>query len=187
MTDGKVPVWKKNIPLPKVITDHIPQKYIPQIPAALPVGEPSAGAYQADPGELINGLTGLQRTKYLNEGQRWTNPDDFKKYMQEIMNSSDVEKSMQGISPDGKRFIRSLVPLSPYERQKVIDRAAFIMPGIVQNSDIGYNQKIGEYNNMNEHFYNGFIKRAQDYGLTVVEAERLIKAAGPVTEKIQKQ
>ena len=30
---------------------------------------------------------------------------------------------------------------------------------------------------MNEHFYNGFIKRAQDYGLSVVEAERLIKVA----------
>ena len=35
---------------------------------------------------------------------------------------------------------------------------------------------------MNEHFYNGFIKRAQQYGLSVVEADRLIKAAGPVNE-----
>jgi hypothetical protein len=146
----------------------------------VPNWEGKVKSYQADPGELINGLTGLQRSKYLNEGQRWTNPGDFKKYMRRVMNSGDVEKSMQGISPDGKRFIRSLVPLSPEERQKVIDRAAFIMPGIVQNSDIGYNQKIGEYNNMNEHFYNGFIKRAQDYGLSAIEAERLIKAAGPV-------
>ena len=183
MTAGNVPIWKKDFPLPKFITDHVPEKYIPQIPAALPIGaEPTAGAYQANPGELINGLTGLQRSKYLTEGQRFTNPNDFKTYMQEIMNSGDVEKSMQGISPDGKRFIRSLVPLSPIERQKVIDRAAFIMPGIVQNTNTGYNQKIGEYNNMNEHFYDGFIKRAQQYGLTVVEAERLIKAAGPVNE-----
>jgi len=30
---------------------------------------------------------------------------------------------------------------------------------------------------MNEHFYNGFIKRAQDYGLSVVEADRLVKVA----------
>jgi hypothetical protein len=32
---------------------------------------------------------------------------------------------------------------------------------------------------MNQHFYNGFIKRAQDYGLTVVEASNLYKVAGP--------
>jgi hypothetical protein len=30
---------------------------------------------------------------------------------------------------------------------------------------------------MDQHFYNGFIKRAQDYGLSVVEAERLVKQA----------
>ena len=30
---------------------------------------------------------------------------------------------------------------------------------------------------MNEHFYNGFIKRAQDYGLSAVEADRLVKQA----------
>ena len=30
---------------------------------------------------------------------------------------------------------------------------------------------------MNEHFYNGFIKRAQEYGLSVVEADSLIKQA----------
>jgi hypothetical protein len=30
---------------------------------------------------------------------------------------------------------------------------------------------------MNEHFYNGFIKKAQDYGLSAVEANRLIKQA----------
>jgi hypothetical protein len=30
---------------------------------------------------------------------------------------------------------------------------------------------------MDQHFYNGFIKRAQDYGLTVVEADRLVKVA----------
>ena len=33
---------------------------------------------------------------------------------------------------------------------------------------------------MDQHFYNGFIKRAQDYGLSVVEADRLIKAADGV-------
>jgi hypothetical protein len=33
---------------------------------------------------------------------------------------------------------------------------------------------------MNQHFYNGFIKRAQDYGLTAIEAERLIKIADGV-------
>jgi hypothetical protein len=32
---------------------------------------------------------------------------------------------------------------------------------------------------MPEHFYNGFIKRAQNYGLSVIEAARLIKAAAP--------
>jgi hypothetical protein len=32
---------------------------------------------------------------------------------------------------------------------------------------------------MDQHFYNGFIKRAQDYGLSVIEAARLIKAAAP--------
>jgi hypothetical protein len=33
---------------------------------------------------------------------------------------------------------------------------------------------------MNEHFYNGFIKRAQEYGLSAIEADSLIKAAGPL-------
>jgi hypothetical protein len=32
---------------------------------------------------------------------------------------------------------------------------------------------------MHEHFYNGFIKRAQEYGLSVVEASNLYKVAGP--------
>jgi hypothetical protein len=31
---------------------------------------------------------------------------------------------------------------------------------------------------MNEHFYNGFIKRAQDYGLSAIEADNLAKVAG---------
>lgn len=35
---------------------------------------------------------------------------------------------------------------------------------------------------MNEHFYNGFIKRAQAYGLSAVEAERLAKVAGMPSE-----
>jgi hypothetical protein len=34
---------------------------------------------------------------------------------------------------------------------------------------------------MNQHFYNGFIKRAQQYGLTAVEADGLIKAANGIT------
>jgi hypothetical protein len=37
---------------------------------------------------------------------------------------------------------------------------------------------------MNEHFYNGFIKRAQDYGLTVVESDSLAKTAG-IWDKIR--
>ena len=37
---------------------------------------------------------------------------------------------------------------------------------------------------MNEHFYNGFIKRAQDYGLSAVEADRLAKTAG-IWDKIK--
>ena len=178
MTNKAVPVWKKDLPLPKVITNNVPQKYIPQIPASTPVGsEPPMAAYQATPGEMMNGLIGLQRTKYLNEGQRWTNPDDFKNYMQGIMNSGDVEKSMQGISPDGKRFIRSLVPLAPEERQKVIDRASFIMPGIVQNQYSNQNQKTAETKPMNTYFYNGFIKRAQEYGIPPVKAAELYKLA----------
>jgi hypothetical protein len=31
---------------------------------------------------------------------------------------------------------------------------------------------------MDQHFYNGFIKRAQDYGLTTIEAYNLAKVAG---------
>ena len=37
---------------------------------------------------------------------------------------------------------------------------------------------------MNEHFYNGFIKRAQDYGLSAVEATNLAKTAG-IWDKIR--
>jgi hypothetical protein len=37
---------------------------------------------------------------------------------------------------------------------------------------------------MDQHFYNGFIKRAQDYGLSVVEADNLAKTAG-IWDKIR--
>jgi hypothetical protein len=38
---------------------------------------------------------------------------------------------------------------------------------------------------MDQHFYNGFIKRAQQYGLTAIEAERLIKVADERNDNVE--
>jgi hypothetical protein len=93
--------------------------------------------YQNNRGEALNGLAAIQRDQFQNTGKRYETPAHFKGDLNRVLNSPDIEKSIdtQGWGrPDAKRLIRSLVPMLPEKRKEFIDQAAKTIPGMVRTN-----------------------------------------------------
>lgn len=104
--------------------------------------------YQNAQGEALNGLSAIQRDQFQNTGKRYESPDSFRKDMDNVLNSPDIEKAMntQGWNrPDAKRLIRSLAPMAPDARESFLNQAGRAIPGMVRNNTNNSSIKTGSY------------------------------------------
>ena len=104
--------------------------------------------YQNERGEALNGLAAIQRDQFQNTGKRYESPDSFRNDINNVLNSSDIEKAMntQGWNrPDAKRLIRSLVPMAPADRESFLNQAGRAIPGMVRNNTNTAPVKVGSY------------------------------------------
>jgi hypothetical protein len=115
---------------------------------------PNASYFGSMPHERTTGIAAIQRDMFNNTGKRLNTPDEFKKHVNGVLGSGNVEGELKGSRPDTLRYFRNIAPIPEPQRTNLINQDAFKAPGVVQNRQQN-NQKVARQRSTNVYDVSG--------------------------------
>jgi len=115
----------------------------PEIVKTMPAHtEVMTRGYFADAGERATGISTAQQDMFRLTGNRAKTPEQFQAFINKYLSSPNIEKSMQELSPNTRRYIRFHVGMPEEQKWKFMQSDAHVAPGFVQNQQQPMGQKI---------------------------------------------